>query len=186
MRPNHPPERPHQPAHRPLPRRILAKRRRIQIRRDRPLQHQTRLRRGVASSEGGSVLAAEVVQGELGGVEDALVVDVDHGERGLSGLRVEGFFVGGEDAVDASADAGVGDDDVDERGRREGARGAEEGDLVGPLGHVAFGEVELAGGLSEFVVWVSAGDGYGLWELGDQLFSWLRGDVADYDVRAVV
>lgn len=93
------------------------------------------------------MLAAEVVQRELGRVEDTLVVDVDHGERGLSGLRVEGFFVGGEDAVDAGADAGVGDDGVDERGWREGARGAEEGDLVRPLGDVAFGEVELAGGI---------------------------------------
>lgn len=105
------------------------------------------------------MLAAEVVQGELGGVEDALVVDVDHGERGLSRVRVEGFFVCGKDAVDAGADAGVGDDDVDERGRREGARGAEEGDLVRPLGDVAFGEVELAGALLEAGVWVSAGGG---------------------------
>lgn len=107
------PERPHQAPHRPLRRPVLAERRAVQIRRNRALEDQARLRELlILRGDRGGVLAAEVVEGELRRVEHASEIDFDH-VKGRLGRVLLIRMLGGEDFV-WCGDAGVGDDDVDE------------------------------------------------------------------------
>lgn len=108
----------------------------------------------------GGVLFAEIKQGQLDGVENAIQVDIGDVEFGLIWLilfdwiedmsvtggcqfSVVGLTVVEKDRV-ASTDSGIGDDNVDSARRRTREGLFESSKLVCPFGDVGFDEFDGA------------------------------------------